>query len=342
MFPKAPRTLMQERHGINAVASAAAKMGVIWRETLAADVGIDGHLEFVTEDGFATGRTIAIQVKSGPSFFQQGDGASWKFRAQEKHFSYWEHYPLPVILVLHDEGAGKSYWVDVRHQIRSSSSNDPNLLAVPKSNILQETSPTNLFESAGAFSGDFIPDINDLMLHMIDRRSECSMFNVSYFDLFVYGLTNVARSLYFGVDIACNAAEFDLQTRGLEFGVGMSQREHEFLFDYIRFLLVQRIADVDYASCLISWREMDLLPSFVAPLTTRGRALIHVVHEEENRMIEGRKLSEEGFLRVAQEGFFQMVEASYIRRLPRVHMFQRRVRERLATSTPTERREPEG
>lgn len=342
MFPRASKTLMQERHGINAVASAAAKMGVIWRETLAADVGIDGHLEFVTEDGFATGRTIAIQVKSGPSFFQQGNGASWKFRAQEKHFSYWEHYPLPVILVLHDEGAGKSYWVDVRHQIRSSFSDDPKLLDVPRSNVLQETSPTSLFESAGAFSGDFIQDIKNLMLCMIECRTECSMFNVSYFDLFVYGLTNVARYLYFGTDIACNAAEFDLQARGFKIGTGMSQPEYEFLFGYVKFLLVQRIADVDYASFLVSWRGMDVLPSFVAPLTTRGRTLIYTIREEENRMMEGGKLPEEGFLRVAQEGFFEMVEASYIRRLPRVHMFQRRVRERLVTSTPTERREPEG
>ncbi|MGE0006735.1 MAG: DUF4365 domain-containing protein [Parvibaculaceae bacterium] len=32
--------------------------------------GIDGQLEFVTGEGFATGRTVAAQVKTGPSFFQ--------------------------------------------------------------------------------------------------------------------------------------------------------------------------------------------------------------------------------------------------------------------------------
>ena len=64
---------MQERRGINAVAVAAARMGQIWSETATADVGIDGQLEFVDENGFATGKTVAVQVKSGPSFFKNED-----------------------------------------------------------------------------------------------------------------------------------------------------------------------------------------------------------------------------------------------------------------------------
>lgn len=78
MLPKAATTYMQERRGINAVAVAAARMGQIWRETATADVGIDGQLEFVDENGFAkngfaTGKTVAVQVKPGPSFFKNED-----------------------------------------------------------------------------------------------------------------------------------------------------------------------------------------------------------------------------------------------------------------------------
>jgi len=48
---------IQERRGIAAVQGYAADQRLIWRETGTGDVGIDGQLEFVTQDGFATGRT---------------------------------------------------------------------------------------------------------------------------------------------------------------------------------------------------------------------------------------------------------------------------------------------
>ena len=42
--------------GINAIASAAVSLNLIWRETNQADAGIDGQLEYVNEFGQATGR----------------------------------------------------------------------------------------------------------------------------------------------------------------------------------------------------------------------------------------------------------------------------------------------
>jgi Domain of unknown function (DUF4365) len=69
-LPKASTNYVQERRGIAAVQGYAATKGQIWRETMTGDVGIDGQLEFVTPDGFATGRMVAVQVKAGPSLFE--------------------------------------------------------------------------------------------------------------------------------------------------------------------------------------------------------------------------------------------------------------------------------
>lgn len=41
IFPRYGQTNSQERAGVNAVAEAIAKAGLIWRETTMADVGID-------------------------------------------------------------------------------------------------------------------------------------------------------------------------------------------------------------------------------------------------------------------------------------------------------------
>ncbi|EKP0305127.1 DUF4365 domain-containing protein [Aeromonas veronii] len=60
-FPKYNQTNSQERLGVNAVAEAMAKIGQIWRETPMADVGIDGQIEYVSPEGFATGRMMPFK-----------------------------------------------------------------------------------------------------------------------------------------------------------------------------------------------------------------------------------------------------------------------------------------
>lgn len=77
-FPKAGATYAQERLGIAAVQRYAAHRQQIWRETGTGDVGIDGNLEFVNTDGFATGRIVAVQVKSGRSYFGNTSPIGWK------------------------------------------------------------------------------------------------------------------------------------------------------------------------------------------------------------------------------------------------------------------------
>lgn len=45
-FPKYQTISTTERLGVNAVAEAVAKLGLIWRETPMANVGIDGQIEY--------------------------------------------------------------------------------------------------------------------------------------------------------------------------------------------------------------------------------------------------------------------------------------------------------
>src|SRR5271167_1479117 len=143
-FPKVGTSYIQERRGIAAVQGYAATRGQIWRETGTGDVGIDGQLEFVTADGFATGRTVAVQVKAGPSFFQNQSDAGWKFYPGDKHRHYWEHFPLPVVLVLHNPETGKSYWVDARQALRVPAREERPFIEVPKANLLEGANPTDL------------------------------------------------------------------------------------------------------------------------------------------------------------------------------------------------------
>lgn len=320
-LPKVGATYSQERLGISAVQHYAASRQQIWRETGTGDVGVDGNIEYVSSEGYATGRIVAVQVKSGPSYFAHPSDRGWKFYPEEKHRGYWESFPLPVILVLHDPASGASYWTDVRQTLRVPHSKDV-FIEVPSANELLKTDAVSLFENAGVQSQPFIEDLNDVLAALLAARSKNASFPLSHFDLFTHGLTNICRSLYYGMDLVCNAVDYNLGSADSPFGMGMGHTEHEFVFGFVKFLLAQGLAQIDYADCLIDWVDREMQPHFVAPLTSRGRALVSLIQKEEARLVAEGKLPDGDRLHAAQEGFFGMQPESYFRRLPRIREFQ--------------------
>lgn len=321
-FPKYHQTNSQERLGVNAVAEAIAKIGQIWRETPMADVGIDGQIEYVSPEGFATGRMIAVQIKSGPSFFKESKG-DWVFYPEEKHRFYWERFPLPVLIIIHNPETNLSYWQDARQVLRVAKSTDAKGIIIPKSNVLQSTGAQTLFKGFAVIDQDFM-SVEEVLDYLIKAKSNNASFPVSYFNLFCSGLTNICRSLYFGMDVAITVAEVELHNQNSPFGVGMDDSEHNFLFEYIKFIVHQHIADVDFSDCMIDWYDRAMQPSFMAPLTSRGKELVRLIHELECRLKAEDRIEDTGLLRVAQEGFVQLLfTTSEIQRIELTNKVQR-------------------
>jgi hypothetical protein len=324
-LPKVKNTHIQERRGIAAVQAYAARQGQIWREIGVSDVGIDGQLEFVDAQGFATGRTVAVQVKAGPAYFIHRTATGWKFYPEGKHRNYWESFPLPVLLVLHDVAAERSFWTDARQALRARSNEERAYIEIPAINVLEAAEPISLFEHAGVQAQEFIPSIDDVLRALLSAKSNEGTFPLTYFDLFTHGLTNICRSIYYGTDVINNAVEFNLDHNRSEFGMGMGMGhvEHEFSFGFVKFLLAQNLAQVDFSDCLIDWVDRSMHPHFVAPLTSRGRSLVELIGKHEERLVGVGLLPDGGFLRVAQEGLFQMSRiGSYVERFPRIRAFQ--------------------
>jgi len=301
-LPKYQTTSTTERLGVNAVAEAIARIGLIWRETPMADVGIDGQIEYVDQDGYATGRMIVVQIKSGKSFLKEKDGA-WVFYPEKKHKFYWERFPLPVMIILHDPETNQSYWQDIRQALRVSPEKG---ILIPKANILQNTDTKTLFEGFAAADQGFM-SIDEVLDYLITTISSNGLFPVSYFSLFCAGLTNICRSLYFGMDVAMTIAEENLRLIQSPFGVGVGESEQEFLFNYIKFLVHQHIADIDFSDCMIDWYDRQMQPTFMAPLTSRGRELVSAIDAIESTYKDEGILSDTGLLHAAQESFVQQV-----------------------------------
>jgi len=304
-LPSSPQNHQQERIGVSSVALALAKLNQIWRETPLADVGIDGQIEYVDHEGKATGQMLAAQVKSGSSYLND-HGDHWRFYPAQKHRLYWERYPVPVLLLLHDPDLGKTYWCDARQWLRGERTHEK-FIAVPKNQRLDNTTPEALFETAGVNSGEYLT-VPEVLRRMIEMRSTEAAFPVSYFELFVHGLTNICRGLYFHMDLVNDIADYNLAVAKAEFGMGLGHDEYEFLFSYIRFLVSQHIADIDFSDCLIDWYDREMTPTFVAPLTSRGRELVRLIGSIEQEMRAERKIaSAHDHGHVAQESFIGRV-----------------------------------
>ena len=85
------------------------QLGWIVRPQLHADRGIDAHIEVIQDDK-ATGRLLALQIKSGESWFSDSTSDEIVFRPKAKHVKYWLGHSLPVAVVLVDVKEKSAYW----------------------------------------------------------------------------------------------------------------------------------------------------------------------------------------------------------------------------------------
>jgi len=98
-----------ERLGVSQLEYYFSQEGWLFREQLIHDYGIDAQVEIV-DGACPTGSRIAIQIKSGASYFSEETQDAYVFRINDSHIKYWTRYVLPVILVLYHPEQQKLLW----------------------------------------------------------------------------------------------------------------------------------------------------------------------------------------------------------------------------------------
>jgi Domain of unknown function (DUF4365) len=287
-FPQVSNNYFTERAGVLAVAAKLNRIDLIFRETPNADVGIDGQIELVSS-GSAPGKLAAVQIKSGLSYFNDR-GNHWAFYPEAKHKMYWEAFPLPVYLFLHNPELNLTYYTDVRYQLSiPEREREHSYISVLKINRLDSVSSEELMLSSGPISLSVLA-YPELLKVMAGNHSGNASLPLTYLDLFCNGLTNLCRHIYFGMPLAYKLAEIYLEINESEFGVGVGSYEHDFLHDYTRFLISQNLAKIDYSDYLIDLIEREMQPQYIAPLTSRGRNLIEYIRNVEQGIFGGSSL----------------------------------------------------
>lgn len=124
-----------ERTGVAATEKIVNQMGMIFREQPTDDYGIDAQIETI-ENGYASGKLIAVQIKSGEHYFKEKTKESIVYRGNRKHYDYWINHSLPVVIVLYDSKKDTCYWNVVNEETVTLTTKGWKI-EIPFSNLLQ-------------------------------------------------------------------------------------------------------------------------------------------------------------------------------------------------------------
>lgn len=102
-----------ERTGVYHCGEIAARNNWIFREQPIDDIGIDAHMEF-TESSGKTKQLLALQIKSGESWFKEKKDEYIIFRdINERQYNYWTTNSLPCIVVLYNPHDNLCIWQEL-------------------------------------------------------------------------------------------------------------------------------------------------------------------------------------------------------------------------------------
>lgn len=106
---KAPKSELISRAGVYYSGYVLSMSGIIFRETSSTDVGIDGQIELVDEDGSATGMLAGIQIKSGDSFVDH-EQEKFTFKSSREHYKYWSDLTIPTLGIVFSPKLKTASW----------------------------------------------------------------------------------------------------------------------------------------------------------------------------------------------------------------------------------------
>lgn len=112
-------------------------LGWFPRVPLEPDYGIDLYVECAV-NGIPDGRMIAMQIKSGTSYFAEATAEGVVFRSDRTHLDYWLAHALPVVIVLHNPDSRLTIWQVIAEDTIEKTAKRWKVV-VPWTNILQET-----------------------------------------------------------------------------------------------------------------------------------------------------------------------------------------------------------
>lgn len=259
--------LLQEDNGIVAIHSVCSRMRAIWRPTPNHDIGIDGQIELLEDDGCtSTGNIISVQSKSGPSYFTHQDDHCVFFYPTERQKRYWRVLKLPIILVLHNPDTSETYYTRVKPQLWNKGP-----IIVQKEDKFRPECRAKLLATANEDSAIFDPHstlekflqiecLRDSTKHItgIDFLLACVNRHQAFFELRMCRVTTLFEMLS--------------ETNGYHIG----QLDYDFILRNVITIHSTGITESFLEDFENAWFSMSIVPDISVPLSPSGHEVLEL------------------------------------------------------------------
>lgn len=272
--------LLQEDRGLIEVHKACIEMQAIWRPTPCHDLGVDGQIEFleIADNVISTGKIIAVQVKSGPSYFKEKTKTHVKYYPSKKHRRYWQALNLPIILVLHNPDTNQTIYTELKAQLDSETP-----VFVPLKNQIDQSARTDIL----AFCA-YIDDPQQILrkLQSVTLITELGK-QISGIE-FLLACLNPAHE-YFELRMARISTMLELSTE--EGGIYIGNDTYDFVHRCSLICLGAKISESFAETYDYQWYDLHQVPDFLVPLTPFGTRVADCLIENANELVSATSFS---------------------------------------------------
>lgn len=170
---------LKDRVGLNAVEKIILEeFRWFFREQPISDHGIDAHIEELDGKDRPTGKLIALQIKSGTSYFRKR-GEDYVFHGELRHLDYWTNHSLPCFIILHNPESGLMLWQKVERRLATVSGKRWSIV-IPSRNVLDKTAK-QYFEREVAADPESIRRFN--MAFDLKIMRQINVKDTTYFEI---------------------------------------------------------------------------------------------------------------------------------------------------------------
>ena len=183
-FPKYNSSSQKGDDGVSILTGIVRKnlKWIVRKNHQEVDFGIDVYLDVVTETNSVTGKSIAAQVKTGPSYFSESTSFGWVYRDKLSHLNYYLNHDIPVIIILVNDQTGKAYWCYC-DPLKTGRSGDTWTITIPFNSELTSNSKEELLKHVSPVK-DYVSQLDNFWkLNKELKESERLVFIIDKSDV---------------------------------------------------------------------------------------------------------------------------------------------------------------
>jgi len=257
---------LMDQEGTGFITQLLSKKGFIVHD-VRRDIGIDIFAELRDSNQKSTGKIICIQLKSGISYFRNEKTDHYTFYADHIHLEYWKRCVIPVIIALYHPNEEEVYWKEINKKTLIAQKNIP--IEIPKKNRLSKLDINKWTEMFIGKIYDNNLDFKKIVIELIENHYILPYgLKISGLELYINGLIDRSKQLYFNADLICGIIEKKLSK--VMDTPAYSFPNNDFFLEFFKIINYHNLIQGNFSFEYDTYHSDKLLPIFIKPLSING------------------------------------------------------------------------